>query len=282
MSNPFQEGFSNAATPEPTKVQQPVLQQQSPYQVPVELVSLPSKGSVYPMGHPLSNEEAVEIKAMTAKEEDILTSRALLKNGTLLTQLLKSCVLNKTIDPDEMLIGDRNAILVGIRVTGYGSEYPVRITCPECSKEFNNTFSLAGLKLKSLSVAPVQPNTNLFQFTLPSSGQLVFFKLLTGKDEQEVAKVMEAKKKLGSQIEAGVTTRLFQSIVQINGESDKSKISFMIQNMRAMDARALRKYIDDIEPGVDMNQKIVCPACDAESEVVMPLGMSFFWPDSTQ
>lgn len=277
MSNPFVENQpQNEQQSPPQQYQQ---QTQQGYQVPVELVSLPSRGSVYPIGHPLCNEEAVEIKAMTAKEEDILTSRALLKNGTLLTQLLKSCVLNKTIDPDDMLIGDRNAILVGIRVTGYGSEYKVKITCPECSKEFDNTFSLGGLKLKNLDVQPLQPNTNLFQFTLPSSGQLVYFKLLSGRDESEVSKVMESKKKLGSQIEAGVTTRLFQSIVSINGESDRGKILLLIQNMRAMDARALRKYIDEIEPGVDMTQKVVCASCDTESEVTMPLGMSFFWPD---
>ena len=278
MSNPFQE--------EPSKLtveQKPTQQQQTQgqYQVPVEIVALPSAGQIYPVGHPLCNEQSLEIKAMTAKEEDILTSRALLKNGTLLTQLLKSCILNKTINPDEMLIGDRNAILVGIRVTGYGADYAVNVTCPACGQDFVNHFSLAGLKLKNLTVKPVQPNTNLFEFTLPSSGQVVHFKLLNGQDETEVAKIMESKKKLGNPVEAGVTTRLFQSVVSINGESERSRVKYLVENMRALDSRALRKYIDDIEPGVDMSQKILCSACDTQSEVVMPLGMSFFWPDIT-
>lgn len=275
MSSPFEQAELNKQSQQ----SQPQQQASSQYQVPVEVVALPSAGKVYPIGHPLCNEQALEIKAMTAKEEDILTSRALLKNGTLLTQLLKSCLLNKTIDPDEMLIGDRNALLVGIRVTGYGADYSVNITCPACGEDFINHFSLAGLKLKSLNVQPVQPNTNLFEFTLPSSGQVVHFKLLSGKDESEVAKIMESKKKLGNPIEAGVTTRLFQSVVSINGETDRSRVKFLVENMRALDSRALRKYIDEIEPGVDMSQKILCPACDTQSEVVMPLGMSFFWPD---
>lgn len=254
------------------------IQQQSGYQVPVELITLPSKGIAYPAGHPLFNERTVEIKSMTAKEEDILTSRALLKNGKLITQLLKSCILNKTVDPDDMLVGDRNAVLIGIRVTGYGAEYSAKISCPECSRDFENTFSLAKLKLKPLETAPLQSNMNIFSYILPSGGT-VYFKLLTGRDEMEVASVLEAKKKFGSQIEAGVTTRLLQSIVSINGESDKGKIAKMVQDMRAFDARALRKHIDSVEPGVDLNQQVICPHCDAQSEVTMPLGINFFWPD---
>lgn len=233
---------------------------------------------MYPLGSPLANEEALEIKAMTAKEEDILTSRALIKNGTVLTQLLKSCIINKLIDPDDMLSGDKNAVLIGIRVTGYGPEYAAKITCPHCAKEFENTFSLGKLAVKKLGAQPIQPNTNLFRFVLPSSGAEVIFKLLNGHDESELAKILESKKKLGS-VESGVTTRLYQAILQINGETDKQKLAQQIQNMRAMDARALRKYMDDIEPSVDMKQKVCCPSCDEESEVLMPLGMSFLWPD---
>lgn len=142
---------------------------QNPFDVPVESITLPSNGLVYPLGHPLSNEDAIEIKAMTAKEEDLLSSRALIKNGTVISALLKSCILNKLIDPDDMLAGDRNAILIGIRVTGYGSDYAVRISCPSCDKDFENTFSLNGLKIKRLTQKPLKENTNIFDFTLPAS-----------------------------------------------------------------------------------------------------------------
>lgn len=105
------------------------------------------------------------------------------------------------------------------------------------------------------------------------------FKLLTGKDDAEVLKIMEGKKKLGSQIESGVTTRLLQSIVSVGGDTDKNKISQFVNSMPAQDSRALRKYIEEIEPGVDMKQQATCSHCGYQTEVDMPLGMSFFWPD---
>lgn len=276
QDNPFQQPLPPVQEEAPQSPQQPP---RGPYQVPVELVALPSKGLVYPVGSPLANEETLEIKSMTAKEEDILTSRALIKNGTVISQLLKSCILNKMVDPDEMLSGDKNAILIGIRVTGYGGEYAAKITCPHCSKEYENVFSLTQLKVKGLGAQPLQPNTNLFEYTLPSSGARVLFKLLNGHDEDELVKIIDSKKKIGVQIESGVTARLFQSIVEINGERDKQKLNQIIQNLRAMDARSLRKYMDEIEPAVDLRQQVMCPSCDEQSEVKMPLGMSFFWPD---
>ncbi len=88
------------------------------YEVPVEAVPLPSKGTVYPADSPLHGQETVEIRAMTAKEEDILTSRALIKKGTVITHLIQSCLVNKQIDVNEMLVGDRNAIMTALRITG--------------------------------------------------------------------------------------------------------------------------------------------------------------------
>jgi hypothetical protein len=273
--NPFQQ------EPQVEQTQQKTQTQQQYYsQVPVELVTLPSKGAVYPVGHPLCNEQAVEIRCMSGRDEDVLSSKALIKNGTVISQLLKNCIMNKLINPDQMLTGDRNAILIGLRVTGYGSEYHVKVSCPECEKDFENAFSLGNLTLKPLTAAPLQPNMNLFSFILPSSNAEVHFRLLTGEDEQEIGKILEGKRKLGGQIESAVTTRLVSSIISINGETDRQKINQYVLNMRAGDARAFRKYIDDIEPGVDMTQPITCPHCDAQSEVTMPLGMTFFWPDA--
>jgi hypothetical protein len=253
--------------------------QEAGFQVPVENVTLPSKGLVYPVGHPLSNEESLEIKCLTAKEEDILTSRALIKNGTVISQLLRSCILNKSVDPDDMLVGDRNAILVAIRITGYGSDYKVKIQCPACSEDYENEFSLAQLKVKTLSAAPLRQNENLFEYTLPGSGQVVQLKLLTGRDELEISKIAEKKKKLQTQVDNSVTSRLFYSVIAINGETDRQKLSYIINNMRAGDSRALRRYIDKVEPGVEMKQEVSCPHCSDQSEVNIPLGISFFWPD---
>lgn len=252
---------------------------QTGIEIPVELVSLPSKGLLYSSDHPLFNEEAVEIKGMTAREEDLLTSRALIKNKTVTTALMKACILNKLIDPDDMLIGDRNAILIGIRVTGYGSDYGVKIECPECSEEFENHFSLSGLTIKPLGAQPIQPNMNLFSFRLPVSGKEVQFKLLTGKDETEMEIVAERRKKLGSQIENSVTSRLFQSVVSVGGETDRGKLVNIINALPAGDARALRLYMKEVSPDVNMKQLATCEKCSAVSEVDVPIGPSFFWPD---
>jgi hypothetical protein len=289
MTTPFQQANADVDQPLDPNLRKHYMQQQTTQtqvqqvssipQIPAELISLPSKGLIYPVGSPLANEESVEIKAMDAYCEDILTSRALIKNGTVINQLLKYCMLNKTIDPEEMLSGDRNAILIGLRVTGYGSEYETKITCNSCDKDFDNTFSLGALKVKGLGAKPLQPNTNLFNFRLPHSGAETHFKLFTAKDEAEIAKILEGKKKVGNQIDGSVTTKLFQSVVSINGETDRQKIAYAVKSMRASDARALRQHINDIEPEVDMKQKVMCPHCDTQSEVNMPLGSTFFWPD---
>jgi len=256
------------------------LSQEVGFEIPVETVPLPSKGVLYGLGHPLSNEEHVEIKCMTAKEEDLLTSRALIKNGTVISKLLQSCMLNKIIDPDDLLTGDRNAILIAIRVTGYGSDYGVKIDCPECNEQFENEFSLNSLEIKNLGAQPLQPNMNLFSFTLPITKKEVHFKLLTGRDEAELLEIEKRRKKIGQQVEASVTGRLSKCIVSIGGVSDGTKLARQVANMPAGDSRALRKYIDDIEPSVEMKQWVTCPSCGEQSEVNIPLGISFFWPDT--
>lgn len=257
------------------------LSEQAGFEIPVESVSLPSKGSIYPLGHPLCNETEVEIKCMTAKEEDLLTSRALIKNGSVITKLIQSCMMNKTVDPDTLVTGDRNALLIAIRVTGYGSEYGVKIECPDCGEDFENEFSLGTLAVKGLGAEPLNPNTNVFCFTLPKTKREVQFRLLTGAEETELMQESKARKKARlSQVENTITSRLLKSVISIAGETDGSKLAFMIRNMPAADARALRNYVEKVEPSVEMKQKATCPSCSEVSEVDVPLGISFFWPDA--
>lgn len=264
--------------PPPQQPQLNKLSQEVGFDIPVESVPLPSKGAIYPVGHPLSNETNVDIKCMTAKEEDLLTSTGLIKNGTVISKLLQSCILNKTIDPDDLLVGDRNALLIAIRVTGYGPEYSAKVTCPECDAQFENDFSLAGLEVKPLGGKSLAPNTNLFEYTLPS-GHRVEFRLLTGRDEADISALEKRNKKLGRTVESTVTSRLFHSIVSINGETDRNKLQRVVQNMPVRDSRALRNHIDSVEPSVQMKQWAKCTSCGEESEVRIPLGVSFFWPD---
>jgi hypothetical protein len=250
------------------------------FEVPVESVPLPSMGVVYSSDSPLFRRELVDIRAMTAREEDILTSRALIKKGTVITHLLKSCMTDKRVDPDEMLSGDRNAIMTAVRITGYGSDYNVEVECPACSEKSKQTFDLATLPIKRLTVTPVAEGANLFDFTLPVSKKRVRFKFLTGADEAELAVVQERKKKQGMSSDNLVTQRLMFAIQAIDNVSDKTKIATFCRNMPARDSLELRRYIDTNEPGIEMKSWMDCPSCLEHSEVRLPIGAAFFWPDS--
>jgi hypothetical protein len=249
--------------------------------IPVETIPLPSSGLVYPTDSTLHGVETVDIKAMTAKEEDILTSRAYLKKGTVITELIKSCLLDKSVDPRDMLTGDRNALMVAIRVTGYGAEYKAEIECPECGTKAPHDFDLASLPLKRLEVPPMAPGLNSFEFQLPLSKKTVKFRFLTGRDEEEIVATQDKQKKLGmNSAESTVTTSLLYSIIAIDGIQERSKIAQFVKMMPARDSLALRNYIKENEPGIEMKQETSCPACGHSEEVSMPLGVNFLWPSA--
>lgn len=248
------------------------------YVPPSDAVALPSRGVVYPVDSPLHGAEVIEIRSMTARDEDILTSRALLKQGKAIGTLLRSCIVNKSIDPEKMIVGDRNAILVAIRITGYGPEYNVQVGCPVCGENVKHEFDLSQLEIKRLDAQPIRVGENLFSFTLPVSKKQVEFKLMTAEDEREVATILDRTKKLGAGTEATVTTRLLQSLVNVGGETDRSKLAQIVRNLPARDSRDLRIYIERISPGIEMVQSFTCSSCGEESEVEVPMGTEFFWP----
>lgn len=250
------------------------------YEVPVESVPLPSNGVIYPLESTLHGAETVDIRAMTAREEDILTSRALIKKGTVITELIKSCLVDKSIDVDEMVTGDRNAIMTALRITGYGSQYTVEVDCPECGESSKQDFQLTELPIKRLESSPVAVGANLFEFTLPLTKKTVHYKYMTGKDEANISVLQERRKKQKLQSDNLVTTRLEHQIVAIDGVKDRFKISQFIRSMPARDSLALRKRIDNTEPGIDMTAWMDCPHCFETSEVRLPMGASFFWPDT--
>lgn len=250
------------------------------YEIPVDLVPLPSEGKIYPSDNPLHNKKSVELKAMTAKEEDILTSRALIKKGTVITELIRSCMVDKRVDVDSMIAGDRNAIMVALRITGYGSDYAAEVTCPACNESSKVTFDLRTLPIKNLEVEPAEPGQNKFEFVLPVTGAKVMFKFLTGKDEQEINVVAERLKRQGQLSDNLVTEQLFNCIISVNDITDRAKIKAFVRSMRARDSLALRRYMDSIEPGIDMKSDMECNFCGERSEVRLPLGANFFWPDT--
>ena len=249
-------------------------------EIPHELVPLPSSGKVYPPGTSLHGVDAIEIRPMTAREEDILTSRALLKKGTVISELIKSCVVDRSVNPNDLLGGDRNALMVAIRITGYGPEYKSEVECGECGVKTGHDFNLGELPIRRLELEPAVPGANLFEFQLPYSKKNVKFRFLTGRDEEEIMLLSEKQKKLGLSNDSSVTTNLMHAIVAIDGIEDRMKITNFIKHMPARDSLALRNYIRDNEPGVIMKQDTTCPSCGNTAEVNMPLGVNFLWPSA--
>lgn len=250
------------------------------FEIPVESVPLPSNGVTYPSESIFHGAETVDIKAMTAKEEDILTSKAFLKKGTVITELIRSCLIDKSVDPRDLLTGDRNALMVAIRATGYGSEYDAEIECDECGAKTQRQFNLGALPIKRLEIPPIAAGQNIFEFHLPVTKKTVKFRFLTGRDEEEIMATNEKQKKAGLSSDASVTTNLLYSIVSIDGISDRAKIAQFVKMMPARDSLALRNYIRDNEPGIEMKQSSTCDACGHEEEVNMPLGVNFLWPSA--
>lgn len=253
--------------------------------IPVEEVPLPSSGKVYAPGHPLHMQETIQIRAMTAREEDILTSKALIKKGTVITELIRSCLIDKRIDPNDMILGDRNALMVALRITGYGSEYPVEINCPSCGEKSKQQFDLSALPITRLSENPIAEGSNVFEVTMPKTKDTdpdvkIRYKHLTGQDETNIAQMQERKRKQGMVSDNLVTQRYQHQIVAVNDIQDKTKIQMFCQRMPTKYSLALRRAMDANEPGISMKQYISCPHCSEESEVSMPLGASFFWPDA--
>lgn len=250
------------------------------FEIPVESIPLPSRGAVYPPESPLHGRETVEVRAMTAREEDILTSRALIKKGTVITELIKSCLVDKRIDVPSMLSGDRNALMVALRITGYGADYNVEVECPVCQSKSKQVFNLSELQIKPLALEPVQVGQNVFEAQLPVTKKTVRFKFLTGADEEEIMVIQERKKKAGAMSDNLVTTRLQFSLLAVEGKTDKNLVNSFIRSLPARDSLALRQVIDQNEPGIDMKSYMDCPSCSESSEVRIPLGAAFFWPDS--
>jgi len=257
-----------------------VMEEDFGYEVPIESVPIPSQGICYPEASPISMQKTVDIRAMTAKDEDILTSRALIKKGTVISHLLHNCLIDKRIDVDELLIGDRNAIMTALRVTGYGSDYTVKVTCPSCNEQSDQEFDLTSLPIKRLGKPPIADGSNLFEVELPITKKTVRLRFLTGRDERDITVAEERRKKQGVKADNLITQRLKYAIQAVGNVEDKTKIGMFVTNMPARDSLFLRRWLDENEPGIDMKSWMECPHCDEHSEVALPMGASFFWPDA--
>ena len=249
--------------------------------IPTEFVELPTGGKYYPPGHPLHNQSAIEIKQMTAKEEDMLTSRTLLKKGVALDRVIGSLIVNKAIDPDSLFVGDRNAIIVATRVSGYGNDYTTKVTCPACGTNQEYSFDLndadifSGDENNPMNVTDNGDST--FNVTLPKTNVIVTFKLLTGVDEKRLVAGVEADKK--KRIDRGITRQLASMIVAVNDDDSIDAIKYLVENIPSSDSRHLRLAYKLTSPNVDLTQHFECGECGHEQDMEVPLNADFFWPD---
>ena len=244
--------------------------------LPTENVELPSKGLLYPLDNPLSS-GVVEMKYMTAKEEDILSNQNYLKDGTVFDKLLKSLIVSK-INYDDLAVGDKNAILIAARILGYGKDYKVTFTHPMTGEEEVITIDLAEIKNKEVDYSLFK-NNNEFTFTLPKSQNQISFKMLTHKDERQIENELKGLKKIN--LSAEVTTRLKYSIVAVNNNREAKAIREFIDNyMLAADAQALRDYIKKISPDLNLTFTFVGSDGYTKEGVDLPMGVSFFYPNA--
>jgi hypothetical protein len=235
---------------------------------PTETVELPSKGVVYPPDHPLRSGK-VEMKYMTAKEEDILTNQNYIKKGIVLDKLLESLTMGK-FDIKELITGDKNALLISSRILGYGKDY----TFFYDGNEY--TVDLTELDNKPFDETKVTPR-GTFMFTLPATGTKVEFKLLNDKDNETIDQENESMKKFNKDSSSEVTIRLKHQIVSVEGDNDKNSIRMFVEQMLAQDSRALRKYIKDMAPDVNLSADVDING--VEESIDVPISLSFFWPD---
>tara|TARA_B100000287_G_scaffold111568_2_gene103976 strand:+ start:1350 stop:2201 length:852 start_codon:yes stop_codon:yes gene_type:complete len=250
------------------------------FAVPTEFVELPSQGKFYAEDHPLHNKETVEIRFMTAKDEDIISSESLIKKGLVIDRLLSS-LLAEDVDPSTLLIADRNAIIIAARISGYGSEYDLSYRCSSCFMVSETSYDLKkaliedncldGVFLKRNNLI-YDSKTQTFDVKLPTSGVTVGFKLLTGQDEKALS---GEEKEIQDK---AVTSMLGAIIAKVNDETDPGYISSFIETMPVKDSKFIRETYPKLAPRVKLLGEFVCPECYSEEEMEVPLNAGFFWP----
>jgi hypothetical protein len=248
------------------------------FEFPTQVISLPSEGKVYSESNPLSK-GTLEIKYLTAKEEDILADTNLINKGLVLDKLLESIIVQQGVNSDDLIVGDKNAVYLAARVLGYGPEYDVEITDPFSGERQKVTIDLTTVQTKDVDYSLLSPN-NRYDFTLPSDTKLTF-KFLTHKDEKDINNDIKAMERLskGKVNSSEVTTRLKYMIVAVNGNSDRSFVNnWVINQFIAKDVKAFRAYVRSISPDLDMKFSFTSEITGETEALDIPFGIDFFYP----
>ena len=252
--------------------------EQKPGQVkpkfPSEVVDLPSGGKLYPESSPLRSGK-IELKYMTAREEDILTSQNLIKKGVVIDKLLNSLILTPGVTTDDLFLGDKNAVMVAARILAYGSEYTCEVTNPNTGETQVCTFNLADCPFRKLP-EDMNLEKNAFDIVLPVSKTTLTFKLLTGREERLIDEEIKAAKKIGMGVSPELTTRLRHTIIGVDGEQEQMKVNQFVDNMLSRDSLHFRRELSKLSPDIELKQTVHIG--DEPVEVDIPMTVDFFWP----
>ena len=246
---------------------------------PTQFVDLPSKGR-YPEGHPLEGKESIEIRYMTAKDEDILTNRSLLKKGLAIDRLIQNLIVDKMINSKSLYVGDRNAIIVFARASAYGSDYKAKVQCPACGEQSKFQFDLSDYEMhdgndtEGTDIKYMGDGT--FTTELPLSTIVARIRPLMGQDELELISKGKAKDITNDMI----TKQMKHFVVDFNGYEDQKTINYVCENMVAQDSKYLRDCFRLISPDIILSQDFTCKHCDHKEVMSVPFGTDFFWPES--
>ena len=246
---------------------------------PTEFVELPSQGKWYSKEHPLSGKDTIEIRYMTAKDEDILTSQTLLKKGVAIDRLLENVIIDKSFDPQTLLVGDKNAILISLRANGFGSLYDGHVKCKECQTTNYVQFDLMSPTYTGQEIPEelnlIQTENGGLVTEMPFSKFKVEFRFMNGLDETIISKQFLAEEDSDNLM----TEQYKRMILSIEGHTEQDIINQYVDNMPVMDSRHLKLLLRNITPNIEIRSKLTCKSCSAEQEVDVPFGTDFFWPD---
>jgi len=258
---------------------QPATNNQLQFVVPTEFVELPSKGLFYPPDHPLNCKEEIEIRYMTAKEEDILTDKVLLKKGIAIDRMMANIIVDKTIKPHTLLSGDRTAIMIAARKSAYGPEYDTKVACPSCFSQGRHTFNLENAQNKfnlGEDVAHINSNLNI-TITTPRTKAELELRLMTGADEKRIIDDQNNNKKHNLP-ENNLINQLRAIIVSVNGNKDRQYINSFIEVVPAFDSKYIREVYKKNSPNAVLKEEYVCGECGASNTLDVPFTTDFFWP----
>ena len=248
---------------------------------PSEMITLPSHGHFYPEGSLLASGE-VELYYLTAYHEDLLTTKSYITKGIVIDKLLEALIVNPDVNLNDLLLGDKGAIVIASRILGYGKDYPISFECPSCSKKMETVVDLQLLEDKECPyLTDEHKGNNAFVFTLPMTKKSLVFKFLTHGDERQVQAELDAMKKaVKMEVSHENTLRLRKSIVSVDGNEDPEFIKNFVESMPARDARSFREHIRKTSPDINLTTAFSCNNCEYEGRVDVPIDATFFWPES--